>query len=217
MGKKFRFILLFCLTWTLTAGAQNTIESIRKEYQAVHETIAMMMPDKDGMWQIPPTYFDLNVVQNLPATGPHKENIRMYYGELDPEEEGDPYPPHYLRFTTAKYNFAAREFYEEYFYDDKGNVIFIYAITPDVSDDGSMIPYELRMWFDGKQLLRFNAKKFDGPMSSLDIKALKKGTFKEEFTGKTIPELYRSEAERCQQRAQRFLIMFKGIDDNTYL
>lgn len=218
MGKRTRFIFIFCLTWTLTAGAQNTIENIRKEYQAVHEMIAQMTPDKDGMWQMPPTYFDLNVVQNLPATGPHKENIRMYYGELESdEEEYNPYPPHYLRFTTAKYNFAAREFYEEYLYDNKGNVMFIYAITPDVCNDGSMIPYELRMWFNGKQLLRFNAKKFDGPFASLDIKALKKGTFKDEYTGKTIPELYRDEAERCQQRATRFLTMFKGIDDNTYL
>ena len=129
MGKRTRFIFIFCLTWTLTAGAQNTIENIRKEYQAVHEMIAQMTPDKDGMWQMPPTYFDLNVVQNLPATGPHKENIRMYYGELESdEEEYNPYPPHYLRFTTAKYNFAAREFYEEYLYDNKGNVMFIYAI-----------------------------------------------------------------------------------------
>ena len=31
---------------------------------------------------------------------------------------------------TAKYNFAAREYYEEYLYDDKGQVMFIYAYTP---------------------------------------------------------------------------------------
>ena len=105
---------------------KHTIESIRKEYQSVHEWIALMSDNfpSDG---IPPEYFDLRVVQNLPATGPHHENIRMYYGELEPEEEGDPYPPHYLRFTTIKYNYAAREFYEEYLYDDKGQVMFIYA------------------------------------------------------------------------------------------
>ena len=129
MIKKVVFTLLLCIAGYLSVSAQNTVESIRKEYQNVHEWMAQMGDNfpSDG---IPPVYFDLRVVQNLPATGPHQENIRMYYGELESEEEGDPYPPHYLRFVTAKYNFAAREFYEEYLYDDKGQVMFIYAITP---------------------------------------------------------------------------------------
>lgn len=215
MIKKAVFTLLLCIAGVLSVSAQNTVESIRKEYQNVHEWMAQMGDNfpSDG---IPPVYFDLRVVQNLPATGPHQENIRMYYGELESEEEGDPYPPHYLRFVTAKYNFAAREFYEEYLYDDKGQVMFIYAITPDVTS-GDIIPYELRMWFDGKQLLRFNAKKYNGSMTDFNISTLKKGSFKDEYTGKTIPELYQNEAERFQLRAQRFLTMFKGIDDNTYL
>ena len=184
----------------MTAGAQNSVESIRKAYQDVHKMIDQMTPDAEGMWEMPPEYFDLKVVQNLPGTGPHEEKIRMYYGELESEEEGDPYPPHYLRFTTVKYNFAAREFYEEYLYDDKGQVMFIYALTPDVGDE--LIPYELRMWFDGKRLLRFTAKK---------------STLKDVYSGATIPELYLSEAERCQQRAKRYLLMFKGLDENTNL
>ena len=212
----------FCALWALCASAQkstagsNTVESIRKAYQEVHEMMARMTPDKEGMSAMPPEYFDLHVVQNLPATGPHKENIRMYYGELPPKEEGDPYPPHYLRFTTAKYNFAAREFYEEYLYDDKGQVMFIYALTPDVVL-GEFTPYELRMWFDGKRLLRFMAKRYDGQPGYLDISMLRKSTFKEEYTGSAIPEKFREETGRLQRRAQRFLTMFKGIDDNTYL
>ena len=215
MKKTIAFIS-FCALWALSASAQNTVESIRKVYQEVHEMMARMTPDKEGMSAMPPEYFDLQVVQNLPATGGHKENIRMYYGELEPEEEGDPYPPHYLRFTTAKYNFAAREFYEEYLYDDKGQVMFIYALTPDVTL-GEFTPYELRMWFDGKRLLRFMAKRYDGQPGYLDITMLRKSTFKEEFTGSAIPEKFREETGRLQQRAQRFLTMFKGIDDNTYL
>jgi hypothetical protein len=140
----------------------------------------------------------------------------MYYGELEPEEEGDPYPPHYLRFATAKYNFAAREFYEEYLYDDKGQVMFIYAVTPDVTI-GEMKLYELRMWFDGERLLRFTAKKVEEPFEYNGFSSLRKATFKEVYSGTTIPELYQDETTRCRQRARRFLTMFKGIDDNTYL
>jgi len=214
MRKNVLLILLFVVV--LTSGAQNSIQSIRKEYQAVHEMIAQMTPNEDREWETPPEYYDLHVVQNLPATGLHKENIRMFYGELEPEEEGDPYPPHYLRFMTAKYNFAAREFYEEYLYDDKGKVMFIYAITPDVTLS-ELWPYELRMWFDGERLLRFTAKRYDGQPDYLDMASLRKATWKEEYTGTTVPEKFREETGRCQQRAQRFLTMFKGIDDNTYL
>ena len=201
MRKRIVFTLLLGLTGILTISAQNSIESIRKTYQGVHEWIAQMGNNfpSDG---IPPEYYDLHVVQNLPATGPHHENIRMFYGEEESgdEEEFNPYPPHYLRFVTAKYNFAAREFYEEYLYDDRGNVMFIYVLTPDV-EFGETAPYELRMWLNGNRLLRFVAKK-EG---------------KELYSGATIPELYQSETDRCKQRAQRFLTMFKGIDDNTYL
>ena len=216
MRKRVSFTLLLWAAWTLTASAQNTIQSIRKAYQDVHEMIDYMTPKGDDIPAMPPEYFDLQVVQNLPATGGHKENIRMYYGELEPEEEGDPYPPHYLRFVTAKYNFAAREFYEEYLYDDKGQVMFIYAITPDVTI-GEIKFYELRMWFDGKRLLRFTAKKVEEPFVYDDFSSLRKATFKEEFSGTSIPELYQDETRRCQLRAHRFLTMFKGIDDNTYL
>ena len=214
MRKKVAYTLLLCVASTLATFAQNTIESIRKEYQGVHEWIAQMS-DNFPIDGIPPEYYDLHVVQNLPATGLHQENIRMFYGELEPEEEGDPYPPHYLRFVTAKYNFAVREFYEEYLYDDKGQVMFIYAITPDVGDD--MIPYELRMWFDGERLLRFTAKKIEGELDYIDIASLRKATFKEEYSGKTIPEMYRLETDRCRQRALRVLTTFEGIDENTYL
>ena len=209
---KMAFTLLLCMCWALMANAQHTVENIRKEYQNVHEWIALMSDSfpSDG---IPPEYFDLRVEQNLPATGPHHENIRMYYGELEPEEEGDPYPPHYLRFATIKYNYAAREFYEEYLYDDKGKMMFIYALTPDVEGGGDIWPYELRMWFDGKRLLRFNAKKFDGSLTYIDIATLKKGTFKDEYTGKTVPEKFISEADRCKQDAERYLLLFKSIDN----
>ena len=205
-------LLLLGLCWTLTANGQNTVESIRKAYQSTKEGIALMSDNfpSDG---IPPEYYHLHVMQNLPGTGPHSEDIRMYYGELEPEEEGDPYPPHYLRFATSKYNYAAREFYEEYLYDDKGQLMFIYALTPDVEGGGDIWPYELRMWFDGKRLLRFNAKKFEGPLDYIDIATLKKGTFKDEYTGKTIPEKYSSEADRCRQGAQRYLSLFKSIDN----
>ena len=197
MKKTIAFIF-FCALWALSASAQNTVESIRKVYQEVHEMMAQMTPDKEGMSAMPPEYFDLQVVQNLPATGGHKENIRMYYGELEPEEEGDPYPPHYLRFTTAKYNFAAREFYEEYLYDDKGQVMFIYAYTP--NEDLTKI-LEFRLYFDGQRLLQLNVK-----ADETDV-----------YKGTTIPEEYSGYCSLYTDRARHNLDLFKAIDSHTHL
>ena len=73
------------------------------------------------------------------------------------------------------------------------------------------------MWFNGKRLLRFTAKKAEEPLEYNDFSSLRKAIFKEEFSGTSIPELYQDETRRCQLRAHRFLTMFKGIDDNTYL
>jgi hypothetical protein len=69
------------------------------------------------------------------------------------------------------------------------------------------------MWFDGKRLLRFNAKKFDSSLTYFDIETLKQGSFKDEYTGKTIPEKFSDEVNRCKQSAQNKLKLFKAIDN----
>jgi len=192
------FIATAFLLTAQTASAQ-TIKDIREAYNGVKEYIAMMSDDfpSEG---IPPEYYHLHVAQNLPATGGHFEDVYMYYFEVEQDEENwTPYPDHWLRLVSSKYIFAAREYYEEYLYDEKGQAMFIYVCTPDI-DGMDLFPVELRMWFDGDRLLRFSAK---GP-----------GT---DFTGTTIPELYQEETSRCIQRARRFAGLFKSIDTNTYL
>jgi len=207
--------ITFFLLAVQGAVAQQTIEDIRKAYASAKEYIGRMSDDFPGEG-IPPEYYHLHVSQMLPATGLHREDIRLYYNDVEEENKEEPriYPLHYLRFASTKYNYAAREFYEEYLYDERGQVMFIYAISPDVGED--MMPYELRLWYDGKRLLRFQAKRFEGKVEYLDLESLNKGTFKEEYSGTTIPERYLEESTRCQQRAQGFLQMFKSIEDQTY-
>ena len=198
----------------LSAGAQVDVEMIGNSYREVKAWIALM-DESFPSEGIPPEYYELTVRENLPGSGPHREITRMYWGELPTEDEGEIYPPHFLRLATEEYNYAAREFYEEYLYDEDGNVMFIYALTPDVSSD--MVPvYELRMWYDRQHLLRFTAKKAEIAEAPEDGNLLK-APFKEVYSGAVIPEMYVEEADRCKERARRFLKMFKGIDDNTYL
>ncbi len=47
--------------------------------------------------------------------------------------------------------------------------------------------------------------------------SLNKGTFREEYSGTTIPEQYRREAEHLPERAKGFLAMFKSIENCTYV
>ena len=202
-------LLVGCLQVAL---AQNTIESIRKAYQAQKTMIAEMAEDfpYDGM---PPAYYNLSVVMNLPATGLHRENIRMYFGEVEQDgEEYDPYPKHFLSFLTTKYNFAAREFYEEYLYDLNGKVMFIYAQTPDI-EMGSM--HELRLYLDGEKLLRLNVKE-SKDLTSFDDTAVKKAGFKDVYTGTAIPEAYQEVCRMYRQKAKQYLGMFKSIDNVVY-
>ena len=207
MKKTITFTLLLCAVWTLTASAQNTVESIRKEYQDVQKWIAEMRNEESETY---PEYYDLHVMQYLPATGRHEEKIRMYYTEQEPDYEAEvfTFPPRLLRFATARYNFAAREFYEEYLYDDQGQVLFIFAITVDVDEH----PYQLRMWFDGKRLLQFTAKQ----IVDEQIDDLLKADAKMVYSGTTIPEKYRMETDRYQQQAEKHSKMFNSIDENTY-
>jgi hypothetical protein len=201
-------LLVGCLQ---VAQAQNTIESIRKAYQDQKAVIAEMCEEfpYEGY---PPCYYHLSVAMNLPATGLHRENIRMYFDEVeqDNEEDYNPYPPHYLTFLTTKYNYAAREFYEEYLFDEKGQVMFIYAQTPDI-DMSKM--HELRLYFNGKNLLRLNVKACQDGMDSEKLKA---SDFKDVYTGTTIPEAYQQACEMYQAKASQYLGMFKSIDNVVY-
>ena len=189
--------LLVMLAGSMTAAAQHTVESIRKEYQEMNERIQRMMAD-----QQPKEYYNLHVEQNLPGTGPHDVNIYMYYDEKPGQEEDVIYPDHYLHYATKKYNFAARQYYEEFFYDAKGQLTFTYSRY--VNDDIDNI-YELRLWFDGQHLLRVMAKE----NTSDDWDHL---VFKEVYTGTSIPAKFKVKSESLKDGAQEMLNKFNAIN-----
>ena len=192
-------VIAFLTFSTLVAHAQYTIEDIRKSYASVKEYIAQMSGDfpTDG---IPHEYYHLNVEQNLPGTGPHHEHVWMYFGE---QEVDAIYPPHYLWFTTKKYNYAVREYYEEYLYDNQGRIMFIYATNPDVVF-GEI--YEFRLYFDGQRLLKCIVKQ-----RQADEK-----TYREVYNGPTIPEAYQETTGMLQGNATVNLRLFKEIDNVSY-
>lgn len=208
--KKTILLGLLLLGGVQTVLAQHTIEKIRKAYQRQKEYIEAMS-DSFPSVGIPAEYYRLRVAHNLPGTGPHYEDISMYFAEVESEDEDAPpiYAPHYLTFATTSYNYAARRYYEEYLYDNKGQVMFIYARTPDFEYPKV---HEFRLYFNGERLLRLNVKEsevtesFDGPFN-----------FKEVYTGTTIPEVYKNTCTQYINSANAYLVLFKDIESKTYI
>ena len=187
----------------MTSFAQgNTVESIRQTYADVRQHINQMMNDE---W--PREYYHIDTYENLPATGPQKEDIYMYYGFIEGNEE-DIYIPHYLQFLTMKYNYSIREFYEEYLYDKKGNLLFFFVQSPDIIDDKVS---QVRAWFDGQRLLRFAVSETDfnyytnNPKDSMQ--------FKQIYAGTTVPETYNGIFQHRKNMAKTYLEMFNAVDN----
>ena len=198
--KRTILAIAFMTLCTLGAGAQQTIEGIRKAYADVKEYIARMSENfpADG---IPAEFYHLHAALNLPATGPHFEDIRMYFGELNDNDRI--YAPHYLHFASTKYNFAVREYYEEYLFDNKGQLLFAYGVNPDVVFGEQ---YEFRLYFDGPRLLKAIVKK----------KKVDEKDYQEVYNGTKLPDDYTETANMYRDKAKAFLNLFKHVEDVTY-
>ena len=200
---KKTLLILFAALAVAGADAQNTIGSIKQRYADIKQTIAQMS-EEDGY---PPEYYQLNVVQNLPGTGPHREDIRMYYNEEECDE-GEVYPPRRITFATSSYNFAARRFYEEYLYDTDGEPAFIYIRTPDLIPDAES---ELRLYFSQGRLIWAILK--CRPLEGQDVKATE---FREVCSGAELPSAYSDSYADCLARAEKFRELFRAVDGATY-
>ena len=194
--KKIFYLILLCAIGSQATYAQSAIKQIRDHYAEVKQRIANM--DMEGM-QPPPEYYKLKVSQNLPATGGHFVDVMMYYGFNDDDEI---YPSHYFEFATVSYNFAARKYYEEYLFDRKGDITFIYARMPDM-DDGNY--YEHRYYFSGGKVIemKVSSRKIDNENAPFDTV----------YSGKTVPQAYSGNYEQYFKYASRLKHLFQSIED----
>ena len=187
-----------------TAQAQDVKAAIRKHYAAAKAYVEQQREVEVGGDIYPVTQcFSVQVKQNLPATGYHQEDVKMYYRE-EQETDEQIYADLYLDFATKQYNFAARKYYEEYLYDQQGRVEFIYAALPDL-DEGK--DYELRFYFSKGELIETIVK--NRPMDG--------GTFETIYQGKTVPAAYSDSYESRLSAAKGIMELFKTINANKEL
>lgn len=198
-------ISLLCLC-TLAAQAQDAKQAIRQHYADAKANIAQIQElEKSGdQYPVPQTY-TVVIKQNLPATGYHEETLQMFYRE-ELESDEQIYADLYLDFATQKYNFAAREYYQEYLYDKQGRIEFIYATEPDVING---IDYEYRFYFS------------QGRLIDVIVKNRKMGegetTFNTVYQGKTVPAQYSKEYKSYVASSKSIMTVFKSIDSNRHL
>lgn len=196
--------LLCCLHM---ASAQDAVNTIRQHYADAQEKVARYAEyEKEGEWSMPcPMYYEVNVKQNLPGTGYHKQRIRLYFYEIENEEwDADaPMLSRSLHFVTWKYNYGAREFYEEYLYDEKGNIEFAYLCNADMDHFKGG---EMRCYFQNGKLIKV----------LVSIRNEETEKFEQKYSGTTVPKEYVSLYEGCQHEIGRFKRLFQEIDGETY-
>ena len=178
--------------------------AIRKHYAAAKAYVEQQREVEVGGDIYPVTQcFSVQVKQNLPGTGYHQEDVKLYYREEQDSAE-QIYPDLLLDFATKRYNFAARTYYEEYLYDQQGRIEFIYAAIPDL-DEGK--DYELRFYFNKGQLIETIVK--NRPMDG--------GTFETVYQGKKVPAAYSDSYESRLSAAKGIMDLFKTINANREL
>ena len=107
-----------------------------------------------------------------------------------------------LHFVTWKYNYAAREFYEEYLYDEKGNIEFVYNRNADLDEVGG----ELRLYYkDGKL--------FKVLVSNLNPETEK---YEQTYSGSKMPEKYANALESINYKVGRWKRLFDELDGDTF-
>ena len=193
--------VLVGLAFCSTTQAQDVKSAIRQHYAEAKAYIEQMKQVEAEGDQYPvPQVFSVKVEQNLPGTGYHEEDIKMYYREEQDSDE-QIYPDLLLDFATKHYNFAARTYYEEYLYDKEGRLAFFYGSTPDI-EEAMTYEHELRFYFDKGQLIEVLVKR----------RPIEGGTFTTVYQGKTLPEEYKGYYESRLSSSEGIVQTFKAIN-----
>ena len=200
-------IFIGMMACVLTVSAQDAVSAIRKHYTETQEMVKQYAEwEKEGEWTMPcPMYYEVNIKQNLPGTGYHKEWIRLYFYEKENEEwEADePMLFRNIHFVTAKYNYAAREFYDEYLFDEKGNLEFIFARNADIDDFKGG---EYRFYFKDGKLIKV----------IVSVRNLETEKYEQKYTGAKVPADYESDYKDYLGKAKHYKDLFKTIDAGTF-
>ena len=142
---------LVCLLLIFPAADVNSanariwnVQQIREKYSAVKAEIAA--GNVEGAVKNSST---LTMEHMVPGTGPQTVRYEFFFSPYDYNQDGY-LVDHRLELVQTSYNIAARKMYEEYLYDDDGNLIFIYGRRPDEENGGWI---DTRLYFSGHRII----------------------------------------------------------------
>lgn len=192
--KRMTGIIACMILCCQTMNAQDALSSIRKHYADMQERVKTNteLMNSEDMYPTP-DYRQYSYVTNLPGSGYHQEQLMMF--ESTKENDYGEVIWSALEFATYKYNYGGRPFYEEYLYDSKGNIEFIYAKNPDVDDFSGG---EFRFYYKGGKLFKAIVKVNNQQTSLLE----------ETYSGATIPSQYTREHQAYYKRASKLKTFF---------
>lgn len=100
----------------------------------------------------------------VPGIGRQEAKYTLHFTPY--ESTGDGYiVDHHLQLIESSYNIGELNYYEEYLFDESGNIIFVYGRRPDIDKRGWI---ETRWYFNGFQVLKSSiTKKVNGQITEL--------------------------------------------------
>lgn len=151
MKRQTILLLMLLVGLAMPAMAQNKNKKVEDRILLAREKYA------DGLALIAANTIDdwssLNYTsvvrhQNWAAVGEREDKMDFYYHEIEDEE--DPYPVGYaLRMVRRTYNVAARNFLEEYLFDDNEKPLFFFThFTEMLNSVEDSFEFEVRYYYD---------------------------------------------------------------------
>lgn len=203
------FFLMLFATCAFIVSAQNTEQTIRNRYASVKEYIASHNEDNPNDGATWAEFYHVEAQQMLPGTGGHREDMYMYWDECEGGTDLI-YPKHRISFATARYNFAAMTYYEEFLYDADGSVAFIYAHDPYnyMEEKGCAMERELRFYMNRGKLIK----------ADIRSRYLEEGEqYETEYVGVTLnKEEYKEQYNLLLKKAAKIRSMFTAVETVAY-
>ena len=171
-------VLLMCLSLPILAQNNKKVDDrIKLAREKYSEGLALIAENSADQYPLNYTIVVRN--QNWAAVGMRSDSIWFYYNELRDDEE-EPYPNDYaLRMVHRTYNVAARDYLEEYLFDDNGKPLFFFThFTEMLNSIDDTFEFEVRYYYDE------NGKNIRSIFKMMD----KNGKMKE-ITTKSHPEV----------------------------
>ncbi len=154
--RKFNVLLLLCsLLLAVNVSAQEkAVAEIRRLYEEIGQKIELSEQGGDESPYVEIVCNELVVNRNQrvwPAVGNYQATYKFYYDFAHTEEH---HYPDRLRKVVMQSRMSDRSYYEEYFFDEAGALIFYYTKPDEPPIGDEQPPVERRIYFAGGRPIR---------------------------------------------------------------